>query len=324
MKRTSAIYFTPWFAGVHGYKIPGSPKVTKEEVKNWPPPNNKREPFGYNRVDDFMHHTSEFRKPRDAFNTGPRPDNSGSDKARYTNPPNYTRLHEHFDEYTKPGSDPKVQAVKAVKEYWDASEFYYQGESWKRNRPSFRSVPQEMLNRESWYHYTQFVKNYHKFATTARPRQVNPIWPPPGYQLPEFATKKVFKFGADDPGLIMEIERWAWHRLWIENVSRFGPWEILLWIAALSMMYHSMRSGQDNLNMLKVFAGLYFPGQHSVRAYGEPADPIKEGFWWQQPLETWPNKSEIWYLREVRFGYINYIKKRDAERKAAEEAAAAA
>jgi len=323
MRRNTVRFFTPWFAGIHEYRLPGQPKVSHDEVKNWPPHANKREPYGYNRVDDFVNVSSEFRKPRKWFD-GPRQDNTAPNEWRYTNPASYKPLHEYFDEYTQPGRDKKMQAVLAVREYWDSSEFYYQGETWKRNRPGFRSVPQEMLNRETWYHYVQWIKGYHHYATTARPRQVNPLWPPPGYKLPEFATKKVFKFGLDDPGLIMEVERWAWHRLWIDNISRYGPWELLTWIICLSYMYYNMRIGQDNLNMLKVFGGLYFPGQHSVLAHGEPYDPVKEGFWWQQPLDTWPNKAEVWLYNEQRFGYANYIKKRDAERAAAKEALAAA
>lgn len=316
MKRSGVCLFTPWFAGVHEYRLPGAPHVTKEEVKAWPPHRNTKEPFGYNRVDDFVNLGSEFRKPRDAFDTGPRPDNSMSNNWSYNNPPKHKRLHEYFDEFTQPGTDPKMNAVRSVKLYWDSKDFHYQGEQWRRNRPAFLSVPQEILNRESWYHYTQYVRGYHVYITTARPRQVNPIWPPPGYKLPAFSTKKVFKFGFDDPGLVMEIERWAWSRLWIDSVARFGPWELILWVIALTWMYYNMRAGQDNLNMFKVFAGLYFPGQHSILAHGEPMDPVKEGWWWQKPLEEWPNQGEIWFMREQRFGYINYIKKRDAERAA--------
>eukprot|EP00760_Papus_ankaliazontas_P035650 PhM_4_TR7954/c0_g1_i1/m.2957 len=326
-RRTQRLLWCPWFAGNGEYRLPGTPIVNKEEVRNWKWDNKAREPFGYNRVDDHVNDTSEFRKPRDSFTNGPRECNEMANDWSYGNPKKYKRLHEYFDEYSKPGTNPKVEAVRAVKEYWDASEFYYQGETWKRNRPSFRSVPQEILNKQTWYHYTQWVTTYNKYATTARPRATNPLWPPPGYKLPEFVTEKKFLWGCEDPGLVAEIERWMWHRMWFENVSRVGPWEIGPFLFGLYWGYYNMRSMQDYLNMLKVFSGLYFPGQHMVRAFGEPKDPIKEGWWWQKPLEEWPNQGDIWYLKNCRFGYIDYVKKRDEERakaKAEAEAEAAA
>eukprot|EP00759_Apiculatamorpha_spiralis_P039954 PhF_6_TR38666/c0_g1_i1/m.57839 len=317
MRRTSTVNFMSWWASRHKYRLPGTPHVTKEEVRTWKF-NNKREPFGYNSVDDMMSTTSEFRKPRsEQFYTGPRPNNEGTGywKAQYTNFDGTSQLHDHFDEYVKASNKP-VAAAKLVREYWDQEEFYYQGEPWKKNRPSFRSVPQEMLNRETWYNWVHFIKGWPTYLSMQRPRQQNPMWPPPGYTLPPWTTKKVFQFGADDPGLIMELERWAWHRTWFENTYRTGMNELLVWIFCLSFMWYCCRSGQEHLNMKKVVAGLYFPGQHSVRAFGEPEDPIKEGFWWQQPLETWHNQGDIFFFRDVRYKYINYIKERDAKRAA--------
>ena len=59
-----------------------------------------------------------------------------------------------------PGSSgvaPPSTAAIAVREQWDADEFYYPGEKWKRNRPSFRSVPAELLNKQSWYHWIDLI-----------------------------------------------------------------------------------------------------------------------------------------------------------------------
>jgi len=192
---------------------------------------------------------------------------------------------------------------------WDAKEFYYPGEAWQRNRPSFRSVPAELLNRQTWYHWTEMISKAHEIMPTLRPRQWNPIWPPPGYKVPKLVTKREFQFGSEEPGLLAEVERWYWHRAWFENNVRQGPWEVLCYIWFSIWFWCVVRSAEANPKYKGMLSNMYYPGRQFFRSAGEPKDWEKENWWWQEPLEKWPNQGEIWYLSEIRWKYINLVKK---------------
>lgn len=292
-----------------------------------------RSQWDYQGIDERVTKLSQFAdmSQRDAFD-GPRPDNEQC--FHYTLSsynPKYKKLWEYFDEYTEgplnpDGSrgkkyDPKVAAAIAVREQWDADEFYYPGEKWKRNRPSFRSVPAELLNKQSWYHWIDLAYNMNELATTYRERKFNPQWPPPGYKMPAYnvAGNRQFIFGADEPSLISEIERWFWFRNWFENNMRQGPWEYLGYFCFCFFFWCVTRSQGSQTRFRAMLHNMYYPGRSLVRAFGEPKDWATERWWWQEPLETWPNQGEIWYLGEIRWKYINLKKKEDQEDKLRQE-----
>ncbi len=282
-----------------------------------------RSQWDYQGIDERITMASQFndRQQRPTFD-GPRPDNECCFNATLSSwNPKFKKLHEYFDEYTKPGTDRKVAAAMAVKEQWDSAEtynssgFYYPGETWKRNRPSFRSVPAELLNSQTWYHWIDLAYNLNELATTYRDRKFNPQWPPPGYQLPAFnvAGNRQFIFGADEPSLISEIERWFWFRNWFENNMRQGPWEYLGYFCFCFVFWCITRSQGSNTRFRAMLHNVYYPGRSLVRAFGEPKDWATEKWWWQEDLVTWPNQGEIWYLGEIRWKYINLVKKNNAE-----------
>lgn len=182
---------------MYGWRLPyGSPhtKITREELEKTryftQKPHDK---WDYHRVEQNIDSQSEFRKTdgREGFFQGMREDNSTLHHGSLHTPGKY-RLYEYFDEYTKPGVNTKLAAAYAVKEQWDAEEFYYPGEAWRRNRPGFRSVPKELLNRQTWYHWSDTIAQWDKIQPTMRTRSWNPDWPPPGYKVPKMEGKRSF------------------------------------------------------------------------------------------------------------------------------------
>jgi hypothetical protein len=325
MRRTQIAAYH-YYVGVTRFNLPGNPRVTKREIEETKFEPKTRAQWDYNGIDERLTSVSEFGNmaARPDFD-GPRPDNTtlnvlgGSYKSDV---PHFKKLHEHFDEYTKPGSNPKLEAARAVCEHWDASHFYYPGEAWQRNRPSFRSVPAELLNKQTWYHWTDMYTKWHEIVATTRSRQYNPIWPPPGYTKPKFQTKREFVFGVEEPGLLSEIERWSWARGWHENNNRHGPFEILGWAFLLSCMYHNMRENGAQMKWKTMHANQYYPGRQLIRSWGEPNDWETEVWWWQQPLENFPNQGELWYFDLIKNKYIKHIKKIEEEERVARELAA--
>lgn len=302
------------FVGPNRFVMPGQPIITKAQAENMKFQAKSREQWDYQGIDEKLtaQSTLNNQSRREEFD-GPRPDNSTCFAGSLKNAPHFKRLHEYFDEYNKPGGNKSADAIRAVREHWDSENFYYPGESWQRNRPSFRSVPAELLNKQTWYHWTEIITKFEDISATTRHRAWNPIWPPPGYKVPKLWTKREFQFGVEEPGLLSEIERWYWHKQWFESNQRQGPWEALLWMLTLSFMYDVATRNEDNVKMKSMYANMYYPGRQCIRSKGEPRDWEKDNWWWQEPLETWPNQGEIWYWSEIRYKYINHIKKRDAE-----------
>lgn len=315
------------FGGFHGWTLPygaTSTRVTKEELENQRYfTDNSRSKWDYNRIDENINSSSEFRRTegREEFFQGMREDNSAIGSLHT---PSKYRLYEYFDEYSKPGVDPKVAACYAVKEQWDASEFYYPGEAWRKNRPGFRSVPKELLNRQTWYHWSDNIKRWHEIQPTIRTRSWNPDWPPPGYHVPKLQCKKEFVFGMEEEGLVSEVERYNWYRSWIDNNLRVGWMEIPLYILLAVTLYCLARNAMSVTTWRAMMSNMYYPGRTAVRPFGVPKNWETDRFWWQRPLHDFPNQSQIWWMDKVRFGYINHIVQRDARERAIIEAEAAA
>lgn len=313
------------FGGINYWKLPygaNSTNVTKEELESIRFFTDKpRDKWDYQRIDENINASSEFHRTegREEFFQGQREDNSTTQHGSLHTPSKY-RLYEYFDEYTKPGEDQKVAACYAVKEQWDASEFYYPGEAWQKNRPGFRSVPKELLNRQTWYHWSDTIVKWDEIQPTMRTRSWNPDWPPPGYQVAKMQCKKEFAFGIEDEGLVSEVERYNWFRSWSDNNLRLGWMEVPLLVLLALGMYLVARNAGSVTAMRSMYSNLYYPGRTMVRPFGVPENWETGCFWWQRPLEEFPNQNEVWLMNQTRFGYINFIKQRDAREKALAEA----
>jgi len=307
-------YFAFQFANFHGWTLPyggKQTKVTKEDLQNMRYFNTRsREKWDYNRIDETINASSEFRDRtnRPDFD-GTRVDKEGVEG--HTHTPGHYRLHHHFEEYSKPGIDPKFGAAMAVKEQWDADEFYYPGDAWKKNRPGFRSVPKEILNKQTWYHWTDTIFKMDEVQTTYRCRSWTPNWPPPGYKVPKLQCQKKFEFGVEDPSVVAEVERYYWYRSWIDNNLRSGPKESILILVGAFLFWAVSRDANDQWVQLSMFSNMYYPGRTLIRSFGTPKDWETDCFWWQRPLEEFPNQGEVWHMSETRYGYMRYIEKRD-------------
>lgn len=313
------------FGGFHGWTLPygaANTRVTREELQDIKyfknAPGSK---WAYNRIDENINSQSEFRQTagREEFFEGQREDNSTMHHGSLHTPGKY-RLYEYFDEYTKPGSNKKMAAAYALKEQWDAEEFYYPGEVWQRNRPGFRSMPKELLNKQTWYHWSHTLTQWDKIQPTIRTRSWNPDWPPPGYHVPKLQCKKEFVFGIEEEGLVSEVERYNWFRSWSDSNMRCGWMEIPLFGMLFFTLWWLARNAQSVTAMRAMWSNLYYPGRTMIRPFGVPEDWETGCFWWQRPLEEFPNQSEVWYMNQSRFGYLNYIKQRDAREKLMAEA----
>jgi hypothetical protein len=298
----------------------GAPIVTKEQLAAKIYHTKSRSQWDYNRIDERLTAASEFTRMDNRPDFG-GPREADAEEARaypYVNSPKWKKLHEHFDEYIKPGTDPKVQACRAVKEHWDSEYFYYPGEAWQQNRPSFRSVPKELLNKQTFYHWSDWILRPEELQTTTRPRSFNPIWPPPGYKVPKMVCKKEFIFGVEEPGLVHEVERYYWHRMWFENNCRQGWIEVPLMLGLLGLFYYVARKNSFFWQMRVQTGNMWYPGRRMIRCFGEPRDPAKERWWWQEPLEntkSFPEEGMTWYLSEVRFGYARWVKEQEERKK---------
>lgn len=304
------------FSNFHGWTLPNGGKqtnVTKEELQNFRYFNTRsRDKWDYNRIDENITSNSEFRdtSERPIFEQGQREDNSFVNDGHVHTPSHY-RLYEYFDEYTKPGTNKKVAACYAVKEQWDSEEFYYPGESWKKNRPGFRSVPKEILNRDTWYGWADGFTKVGDIQATMRTRSWNPAWPPPGYKMPRLQCKKEFEFGTEDPCVVSEIERYYWYRSWLDNNMRAAPKDLFMFIFMAAFFYYLARSALDCMIMRMMFSNTAYPGRHFIRSFGTPKDWETGLFWWQVPLEEFPNNGEVFWINQLRYGYIREMEKRD-------------
>ncbi|EPY29638.1 hypothetical protein STCU_04383 [Strigomonas culicis] len=316
------------FASFHGWTLPyghKSTRVTKEELENLKYFSSRpKDKWDYHRVDENINASSEFRKTegRDEFfsrhaRTTLPPTTAASIPRQRTASTSTLTSHEAW-------RGPKVAACYAVTEQWDAEEFYYPGEAWQKNRPGFRSVPKELLNRQTWYHWSDTIFKWDEIQPTIRTRSWNPDWPPPGYHMPKLNCKKEFEFGCEDEGLVSEIERYNWFRSWGDNNMRAGWMEIPLFIMLFGTLYYLARQSQTVNLYRAVASNMYYPGRYMIRPFGSPTDLENDCYWWQKPLEEFPNQGEVWYMNQSRYGYIQHLQKRDAREKelaAAEEAA---
>ena len=122
MRRTNINLWLPFMnlnmMGI--WKLPGKsmPIGNKQDLERIKFFNTKsREKWDYQGIDEKITSQSQFKdmSQRDSFD-GPRPDHKVTYRASMdSNQPEYKRLHEHFDEYTKPGIDKKVAIAQSVK-----------------------------------------------------------------------------------------------------------------------------------------------------------------------------------------------------------------
>jgi hypothetical protein len=321
MRHTPTRLFMP-FVGPHRFQMPADAVTDKETVRKTQFYPKTRAQWDYQGIDEKITEASEFvnYRGRDEYINGPRMDNSG--QGEYTQQPHHKQLHEYFDDYTKPGRNAKVEGIRAAQEHWDTKSFYYPGEASVRNRPAFRSVPAELLNTRTRYHWSETITKQEEISSEERTRSWNPTWPPPGYKKPKLWTKREFVFGVEEPGLLSEIERWYWFKMWFESNVRNGVYEIGPWMFLAWLLWYTAKTSQSNMKMQTMFANMNYPGRQYIRSFGEPNDWEKEVWWWQRPLDEFPNQGEVWYHERIRHGYINHIKARDAEEKLAAELAA--
>ena len=313
VSRRSYIHFT--YSSFNHWQLPcgaSDTNVSKADLDRRTYNKTKsRTQWNYTRIDETVNMNSQFRdsSKRPDFD-GPREDNSQFHKGGVHGTPKHYRLSDWFDEYSKPGSNKKIMALEALKEQWDADEFYYPGETWKKNSPAFRSVPKELVNKQTWANKEVLSKSPEIFATL-RNRPFHPQWPPPGMKIPRMNAKKEFEFGIEDPALVAEVERYAWYRSWVDANCRMGPREIFIFLSTIAVMWFWMRYSRSNTLMYTKMANLWYPGRSLVRAFGEPIDPNVDCFWWQEPTHTFPNKGVVYWLGNIHTCYIDHLKERD-------------
>ena len=312
-----------WYAysNLERYVLPGHNLVDRYDTSKYEFNVAPRDKWDYQGVNEKLTSQSVFNnvEDRDQFD-GPRQTNEtcteGSYGGHFGNPKKHKKLHEYFDEYTKPGAtehEQKVMAAKAVHEQWGSKFFYYPGEASTRNRPSFRSVPHEILNRHTWYNAFSLFKEMNKCMTLHRNRAQNPMWPPPGYRIAPMETRRRFLFGIEEPGIVTEFERFSWWQCWRDNNLRFGPAEFLAMLLMWYQMYVNAKCSRQHLNIRAMSGNLHYPGRSWLRSYGEPQDWTKGNFYWQEPAETFHNASEFWYWHKMRMGLHELRTTGDAE-----------
>lgn len=278
-----------------------------------------RDQWDYNKIDETLSNYSEFRNANRPEFDGPREDNSTINTGDLHTPKHLKRLYEHFDKYTKPGTNPKFEALMAVGEQWSADEFYYPGEKWQRNKPSFRSVPKELLNKTTYYFGSPFFEKFQQQMVLQRQRSWCPRWPPPGFKVPKLQCKKEFEFGVEDPGVVGEVERFFWFKSWEIHNVRYNFGSVMAVLGLLALMYYIATIQLTTTMWRMVHSNMWYPGRVWLRTRGEilnPDDP-KDVFWWQVPQEQLGMYALLWYQQKIKFKYNVEIKARD-EREAAE------
>lgn len=307
MRRTVVVR---WFAytNFERYTLPGHNLVDRYDTTRYDFNVKPRDKWDYQGINEKLTSSSTFNdaEGRGMFNTGFRATNEtcndGSYGGSFENCKNHKKLHEYFDEYTKPGTNEKVNAAMAVHEQWNSKYFYYPGEATTRNRPAFRSVPHEMLNRATWYQPFHMFKEFNKVSTLHRNRAQNPMWPPPGYRISPLETRRRFLYGIEEPGIVTEMERFSWWQCWRDNNLRYGFMEFFGMLLLWYQIYVNARCSRQHLNIRAMSGNLHYPGRAPIRAWGEPKDWTKGNFYWQEPAETFHNASEFWYYQRARMG----------------------
>jgi hypothetical protein len=266
-----------------------------------------RDKWAYDKIDEQINSNSEFRDKtnRETFFEGARQDNSTLNTGSMHTPKHY-RLHDYFDEYTKPGVNKKVAACLAVHEVWKNDDSF-PGETWAKDRPGFRGVPKELLNRSTYYSFfSERFENAHKVAVELRPRPWCPHWPPPGYKMTRMQCKKEFTFGVEDPTLVAEVERFNWYKAWQEQNGRLGWREIFLFFTNLASFVWLTRNHNELTVMRAHVGGMMYPGRHFIRSNGTPKNWETGCFWFQRDLSDFPTYCRramapyrSWYCGEI-------------------------
>ena len=292
----------------------GAPKATKRDYDNIRYFNTKpRDKWDYDRIDEQINQSSEFRDKtnREQFFEGPRKDNSNLNSGGMHTPHHY-RLYEYFDEYTKPGVNKKVAAALAVEEQWKKTE-QFPSETFVKDRPGFRSVPKEILHRNTYYSHFLMLDNAEKVWTEHRPRAWCPHWPPPGYKMQRMQCKKEFTFGVEEVSLVAEIERFNWYKAWQETNTRLG-WRECLAVVTNGISFIWFQRNHGELTVMRAhMSGMMYPGRFFIRSNGTPKDWETGSFWFQKPLKEFPiyaqrmGEAQRSYWR----GYIDYTRKQE-------------
>lgn len=275
-----------------------------------------RDKWNYDRIDEEVNQKSEFRDKtnRDSFFEGPRQDNSYMNEGKHGTPKGY-RLHDYFEEYTKPGVNRKVAAALAVREVWKNNDkTNYGAEHWTMERPGFRSVPKEMLNRTTFYgHCGTWFDNSHRVWANHRSRVWVPHWPPPGYKMQRMSCKKEYMFGVEEPSLVAEMERYGWYRSWSENNARYGWRELLAFWTNMVGLVWSCRNHNEISVMNAVHNGMMYPGRHFIRTNGTPKNWETGCFWFQRDLKDFPVYCRRWSaaFQVWKNGHIDRLAKQE-------------
>ena len=90
----------------------------------------------------------------------------------------------------------------------------------------------------------------------------------------------------------------------------------------IAIMYFMLRELGAQMKWKTMHANMYYPGRQFIRSFGEPLDWEKDDWWWQRPLESFPNQGQVWWFENSRYKYINYLKKVEEEERVAAELAA--
>eukprot|EP00743_Colponemidia_sp_Colp-15_P013647 GILK01015930.1.p1 GENE.GILK01015930.1~~GILK01015930.1.p1 ORF type:complete len:142 (+),score=10.04 GILK01015930.1:194-619(+) len=129
-------------------------------------------------------------------------------------------------------------------------------------------------------------------------------------KIPKFATKKEFLYGSDDPALMAEVDRFGWYNANSEYNIRIGFYEYILSALVAGFIYFETRMRNRGVMMRSQMNGMWYPGRLLFSPFGCITN-TDELYWWQRPLSEFHNQGEIWFYNQSRFGYANYLKKRD-------------
>lgn len=313
--------------GKQGLPGAGTP-VDSNYIRNMRFNPKSREQWDYNKIDETITKQSEFtsRAGREDFDNPAREikfADMNSNQHMNTPKTGVRNLHEYFDQYTQPGDDAskKKMAAEAVQEFWDAENWYYPGETWKQNRPSFRSVPKEIINKETYYGNVDLFYKWEVICSSVRPRVNNPRWPPPGlnmgtYYLGESAWRNTYQPQADKNNFVPasgpEADRYLYYSNW--NVELGKRWTFVNILSFVFLIYFC----QEIWNLICFYmyymptykwANKWYPGYWSMALEGEWKHE-KDKFFWQEDLDNtyWFNdQSRVYYESEDAMRWIRWF-----------------
>lgn len=300
----------------------GIPKVTKAQLYS-----NRgvfetkgRDKWDYDKIDEQINNASEFRDKtnRDQFFEGPKKDNSTLNTGSMATPKHY-RLHEYFEEYTKPGTNKKVAAALAVREQWKMAEF--PSEKFAQERPGFRGVPKELLNRNTYYGTIDtYLLHTKDIYIEHRARAWVPTWPPPGYKMQRMQCKKEYTFGVEDHTLVAEVERFNWYKAWVDQNQRMAWIDVVAFFTNLAVFIWMQRNHGEYTVMKAHLSGVMYPGRHFIRTNGTPKNWETDCFWFQRDLKDFPLfvKRVLVPVVHIQLAFVREEEKRIAAEKMAQ------